>query len=362
MDFLPWKDSRAYSLGAELEVRLHKKESMALAYEAKKVYESLPEDAKNRVHFEYLDALLEFVTPICQTPKQTVDSLKDTSKIVANASLNLGLVCATSGTTALACENVQLSQDERYKSLAKEYGILLRKFTICGLHVHVGIENSDAALRAYNMSLEHLPLFIALGANSSFFDGQDTGMQAYRNKIFEQLPRAGLPYYFEEFYEMGELYKALQSSQAIESPRDIWWDVRISPALKTLELRVCDASNDFVRIELLIVLFQALCYYAQIVPSQWMYRQILRQNKWNSVRYGLDGIYQNRKDIYTLREHGKKLIKKMEDVGVFDALSTQSYVPKLYHLLEHPNPAHLQKECFEKYGSLDKVERLGIFS
>jgi carboxylate-amine ligase len=189
------------------------------------------------------------------------------------------------------------------------------------------------------MTLEHLPLFIALGANSVFFDGEDSGLQAYRNKIFEQLPRAGLPYYFEEFFEMGELYEALHNSQTIESSRDIWWDVRINPIFKTVELRVC----------------------AQSVPAQWMYRQILRQNKWNAVRYGLDGIYQNKRSVYTLREHGKHLFEEMENVGVFDSLNAKEYLPKLYQLLNHPNPAYFQKECFEKHRCLSEVERLGIF-
>lgn len=361
MDFLPWKDSQAYSLGAELEVRLHEEGSMVLANGASKIHEALPKSIQPNVHYEYLASMLELVSPVCKTPKETSNSLQHLSQELAKTCSNFGLVSATSGTSALPCENIKLSDNPRYRAIAKEYGILLRKFNICGLHVHVGMESSDAAIRAYNMTLEHLPLFIALGANSVFFDGEDSGLQAYRNKIFEQLPRAGLPYYFEEFFEMGELYEALHNSQTIESSRDIWWDVRINPIFKTVELRVCDASNDFIRIELLIALFQALCRYAQSVPAQWMYRQILRQNKWNAVRYGLDGIYQNKKSVYTLREHGKHLFEEMENVGVFDSLNTNEYLPKLYQLLNHPNPAYFQKECFEKHRCLSEVERLGIF-
>ena len=362
MDFLPWKGAQGYSLGAELEVRLHEEGSMVLANGATMIHKSLPEPLKPHVHFEYLASLLEIVSPICKTPKEISNSLKTLSKALSETCSKYGLVCATSGATALPCENIKLSQSPRYKAITKEYGILLNKFTICGLHVHVGLESSDAALRAYNMALEHLPLFVALGANSAFFDGEDSGLQAYRNKIFEQLPRAGLPYYFEEFYEMGELYEALYRSQTIESSRDIWWDVRINPIFKTLELRVCDASNDFVRIELLIALFQALCCYAQITPTQWIYRQILRQNKWNAVRYGLEGIYQNKSHVYTLKEHGKELLISMEEAGVFETLGTKEYIPKLHQLLNHPNLAHFQRKCFEKHRCLSEVERLGVFA
>ena len=361
MDFLPWKGAQAYSLGAELEVRLHEEGSMVLANGANLVHEALPESIQPNVHFEYLNSMLEIVSPVCQTPKETTQSLETISNVLANRSAKFGLVCATSGATALPCENIKLSNNPRYKAISKEYGILLRKFTICGLHIHVGMESSDAAIRAYNMSLEHLPLFVALGANSAFFDGEDTGMLAYRNKIFEQLPRAGLPYYFEEFFEMGELYEALYKSQTIESSRDIWWDVRVNPIFKTVELRVCDASNDFVRIELLIALFQALCCYAHTIPAQWMYRQILRQNKWNSVRYGLDGIYQNKKNVYTLREHGRELLEAMDKSNVFNILGAKNYLQSFYQLLEHPNPAYFQRECFEKHRCLSEVERLGVF-
>jgi carboxylate-amine ligase len=110
------------------------------------------------------------------------------------------------------------------------------------------------------------------------------------------------------------------------------------------------------------VLFQALCLYAQSTRASWLYPQILAQNRWNAIRHGLEGVYQNKQEVAVLRNHAKALILRMDDMGVFEQLGTEEYVKKLLLLLEHPTPAHFQKECFETHRCLSEVERLGILT
>ncbi|MBN2965285.1 hypothetical protein JWV37_10870 [Sulfurospirillum sp. T05] len=361
MDFLPWKESVAYNIGAELEVRLHEEGDMHLISAATLVLDALPLDVLPCVHPEYLASLLALKTPLCASALHVREALEDLAQKTVKCAASLGAVVATSGVHALPCDDTRQIGALRDDALACEYGILLRKFTICGLHLQVSLPSSDDALRAYNVALEHLPVFIALGANSAFFDGEETGLLGYRSKLFEQLPLAGMPDYFEEYYEMGELYRALFASQSIGCLEDVKWEVRLNPLLGALEMRACDASNDFMRIELLGVLFQALCVYAQHQGAQWFFRQILEQNRWNAIRYGLEGAFQTKNDVQTLRVYARTWIKEMERLGIFAKLGTQAYVPKLLLLLEHPTPAHLQKECFEKHRCLSEVERLGLF-
>ncbi|MBE0496696.1 MAG: hypothetical protein IBX45_09820 [Campylobacterales bacterium] len=361
MDFLPWKEGAAYQLSAELEVRLHEEGDMHLVSAAPLVLDALPLDVLPHVHPEYLASLLELTTPVCSSPLEVRQFLETLVHQTVQCAAKFGVVVATSGVHALPCDDVRLVDSLHYRAFSHEYGILLRKFTICGLHLQVRLPSSDDALRAYNVALEYLPVFIALGANSAFFDGEETGLLGYRSKLFEQLPLAGMPGYFDEYYEMGELYRALVASQAIESLRDVMWEVRINPTLGALEMRACDASNDFVRIELLSVLFQALCAYAQCKSGQWLHRQMLEQNRWNAIRHGLDGVFQGKEKVEILRTYARAWIEEMEEMGIFAQLGTQAYVSKLLLLLDHPTPAHLQKECFEKHRCLSEVERLGLF-
>lgn len=361
MDFLPWKEGLAYGLGAELEVRLHEEGSMHLVNAAPLVLDALPLELSPFFYPEYLSSLLGLKTPLLPSALHVREFLEDLVEKTVQCAASFGAVVATSGVHALPCDDVRFVGALRDSTLRHEYGILVRKFTICGLHLQVGLPRSDDALRAYNCALEHLPVFIALGANSAFFDGEETGLLGYRSKLFEQLPRAGMPSYFEEYYEMGELYHALFASQSIGTFEDIKWEVRINPFLGALEMRACDASNDFMRMELLGVLFQALCAYAQCKNGQWLFRQVLEQNRWNAIRYGLDGAFQTKREVQTLRAYAKEWIAEMEKMGIFAQLGTQAYVPKLLLLLDHPTPAHLQKECFEKHRCLSEVERLGLF-
>ena len=360
MDFLPWKDHKAYTLGAELEIRLHEARSMRLLNVSKEAHAALPLEIQPFIHHEYLDSLLELVTPVCTSPYEARASLESLASSIVKVGEKLGFVPATSGAHALPSDGVRLADDPRYATISREYGILLQNFNICGLHVHVALTSSDDALRAYNYMIEQLPVFMALSANSAYFDGNDTGLLSYRPKIFEQLPRAGMPQYFDEYYEMGEVYDALYQAEIIESIKDIWWDLRINPDFGTLELRACDASNDFLRHELLMVLYQGMCMYAQVARPEFLYQQILLQNRWNALRHGLDGIFQNKNYIGTIKGYAKTMIDKMDKAGIFEALGTRHSIDKLYQLLEHPTPAQLQRQYFETNRCLAEVERRGI--
>src|SRR5215218_4112406 len=65
-----------------------------------------------------------------------------------------------------------------------------RTQAIYGLHIHVAVPDGDAAILAVNTLARHVPLLVALSANSPFWRGFDTRLASTRIKIFEMFPRS----------------------------------------------------------------------------------------------------------------------------------------------------------------------------
>lgn len=106
---------------------------------------------------------------------------------------------------------------------------------IFGLHVHVGIESGEKAIAIFNSLSTYIPHLLALSASSPYFQGEETGLASCRVKIFESLPTAGLPYLLLNWAEFQRLMITLVNARAIESVREIWWDVRPHPEFGTVE-------------------------------------------------------------------------------------------------------------------------------
>ena len=85
-----------------------------------------------------------------------------------------------------------------------------------------------------------MPHFLALSASSPYWIGSDTGLASYRSKVFEALPTAGLPYQLSGWDQFEAPMELLISTQAIQTVREVWWDIRPHPGFGTVELRICD--------------------------------------------------------------------------------------------------------------------------
>ena len=64
---------------------------------------------------------------------------------------------------------------------------------ICGMHVHVGIDDDDLRIDLLNQFSYFLPHLLALSTSSPFWEGVETGLHSYRLTVFDNLPRTGLP-------------------------------------------------------------------------------------------------------------------------------------------------------------------------
>ena len=104
----------------------------------------------------------------------------------------------------------------------------------------------------------HLPLLLALSANSPFWQGRDTGLASARTPLFQAFPRVGIPRAFADFREWAESIDLLIRTDTMPDATYIWWDVRPQPRFGTVEVRIMDAQSGLDRVGPLVALVQSL--------------------------------------------------------------------------------------------------------
>ena len=139
--------------------------------------------------------------------------------------------------------DVEVSPGARYQSIYDSMRELARREPTFALHVHVAVPDEEAAVRALRGMRVHVPLLLALAANSPFWQGRDTGLAAARVPIFGTFPRVGIPRPFDDYADYVEAIDVLLRSGAFPEPTFLWWDVRLQPKLGTLEVRIMDAQT-----------------------------------------------------------------------------------------------------------------------
>jgi glutamate---cysteine ligase / carboxylate-amine ligase len=172
-----------------------------------------------------------------------------------------GLALAAAGTHPQAVwTDIRVSEGPRYRIIHETMRELARREPTFALHVHVGVDTAPRALTLLNRLLTHVPLLLALSANSPFWQGRDTGLSSTRIPIFHTFPRTGLPRLYSEYEDYIEAIDRLVRTDAIPEPTFIWWDVRLQPRLGTVEVRVMDSQLTADATEALAALVQTIAH------------------------------------------------------------------------------------------------------
>lgn len=360
---LDFKNSKNSTIGIELEMRILDTETYGVKNCSHLIFENIEKSLKPYIHKELLKSMFEIVTPVCKDVNEAVDFIEETIKKVAIIGKNNDFYIAAMATHPFEKkEDNEIYEDPRYEFFKKEFGIVIKNFLISGLHIHVGIDNKQDAIKAYNGVINYIPIFLALSANSPYFEGDDTGLKSYRTKIFDKLPRAGVPEYFQTYEEYKSVYEQLFKIKAIKKAKDVWWDVRLSPDFGTIELRVCDAFYDKDRLRLIAMLFQGVVEYSKKHHPKKEFHQINLQNKWNATRHGLVGDFIKQNKTIKLRDKIFKLINKINDAGIFDDLGISKDMEELKKIVNQPSPSTNLRKVYEKNKDFKEVVKSQIIS
>ena len=294
---IDFTSSERTSLGVEWELELVDLQTRELVGLSDPVLIAMSADGDGehpKAKHELLQSCVEVITGICDTVAEAKADLAGTVAEVAAvaATLDAGVMC--SGTHPITdWSTQQITDDERYHALIERNQWMARQLQIFGVHVHCGIRAPEKAIPIVNALLAYLPHFLALSASSPYWIGSDTGLASYRSKVFEALPTAGLPYQLSGWDAFENYMQLLIESHAIESIREVWWDIRPHPNFGTVELRICDGMPSLDEIGCVAALAQCLVErfdrqlddgYTLPEPRPWL----VRENKWRAARYGLE--------------------------------------------------------------------------
>jgi carboxylate-amine ligase len=319
---IDFSSSKRTSLGIEWELELVDLDTRELTSGSNEVLAAISPNGDGvhpKAKHELLQSCVEVITGICQTVSEAVEDLRGTVAEVraAAAERNLGVICSGSHPiTDWATQRV--TDNARYQSLVERNQWMARQLQIFGVHVHCGIRSPDKAIPILNALLGYIPHFLALSASSPYWIGADTGLASYRSKVFEALPTAGLPFQLSGWDAFERYMDALISSQAIQSIREVWWDIRPHPGFGTVELRICDGLPSLSEIGCVAALAQCLVEqfdrqldagYGLPEPRPWL----VRENKWRAARYGLDAeiVYDHKGNTVALRQAITDLVEDL---------------------------------------------------
>lgn len=323
---IPFVPSEHSSLGIEWELQivdLHSRELVPASIELLADIKPVGAEEHPKAKHELLQCTVEVITGVCSTVAEARADLAETVQLVSDAAARreLGILCA--GTHPISnWASQKITPKPRYQQLVDELQWLARRFQIFGVHLHVGVRSRDKAIPIVNALTAYIPHFLALSASSPYWIGHDTGLASSRSKVFEALPRAGLPYQLSGWDQFEHYMETLVSTQAIESVREVWWDIRPHPDFGTVELRICDGLPTLE--EVLVVAAMAQCLVEMLdqeidgggephEPYSW----VVRENKWRAARFGLDAdiIVGKNNRVVPVRESLLELAEKLMPIA-----------------------------------------------
>jgi carboxylate-amine ligase len=316
---------------------------------------------EERVKAEMHQSVIEVGTRVCVNIEDAREDLYDLRRNMIRLAEENGLVLVAGATHPFAdWRNQEIYPDPRYDKVVEDLQLVARSNLIFGLHVHVGIEDREAAIHIMNSMRYFLPHILALSTNSPFWLGMETGYKSYRAKVFENFPRTNLPDAFHSYAEFEAYVNLLVKTNCIDNAKKIWWDIRPHPYFDTVEVRVCDIPLRAEESVAIAALIQATALTLwRLHESNLDFRQysraLLMENKFRAVRYGLDGklIDFGKEEEVPERDLIMEYLRFVDDA--VEELGSRNAIKTIYSMLERGSGADRQLKVFRETGSLMAV-------
>jgi glutamate---cysteine ligase / carboxylate-amine ligase len=243
---------------------------------------------------EFLRSQIEIGTGVCGGIAEARADLARLRGTVVAIAAKHGMAPIAASTHPFADWDAQRPTDrERYTTLERDLQGVVRRLVICGMHVHVGLDDDELRIDLMNQIRYFLPHLLALSTSSPFWRGEDTGLHSYRVSVFDAMPRTGLPDRFESDGEYRRHIEILTGAGLVEDATKLWWDVRPSERFPTLEMRItdiCTLLDDGVAIAALYRCLLRMLWRLKRDNQRWRIyaRMLINENRWRAQRYGID--------------------------------------------------------------------------
>ncbi len=316
---------------------------------------------EERVKAEMHQSVIEVGTHVCKTVKEARADLFELRRGMIGLAEENGLLLVAGATHPFADWRAQeIYPDARYERVVEDLQQVARSNLIFGLHVHVGVEDREAAMRIMNSMRYFLPHILALSTNSPFWRGLKSGLKSYRTKVFDKFPRTNIPDSFASYAEFEQYVNLLIKTNSMDNAKKLWWDIRPHPFFNTVEVRICDIplrAEESLAIAALIQATAVKLYrlHTRNLDFRQYSRALLMENKWRAGRYGLDG---------KLIDFGKEIEVPERDLireyldwvdEVVDELDSRREINYIYQMLENGTGADRQLRVYEETKDLHDV-------
>ncbi len=316
---------------------------------------------QDQIKAEFLQSQVEVGSVICRNMREARLEMARLRRSVDKLAREQGLRIAAASTHPFSCWSDQLiNVGERYTKMAEDMAEVARRMLVFGMHVHVGIPDRSLMMDVMNQVRYFLPHLLALSTSSPFWGGRDTGLKSYRTVVFESLPRTGIPPSFQSMGEYNGLVDTLTQTGCIQDPGQVWWDIRPHHKYPTLEFRIADICTNLDEAmcvaSLMLGITGLLIKLRQENLSWRSYRrQLIEENKWRAVRYGLDGklIDCGKGEEVPMRFLALELLDLIDDV--VDELQIRDEVEYMHTILKRGTSADRQLQVYRETGDLNAV-------
>jgi carboxylate-amine ligase len=248
------------------------------------VQDRLGEVERGEVERELHACQLELITDVCRSAGEAVRTLARLRAAV----LETGAGLLGSGTHPSALEgDAEITDKERYERIRDLLGDAVAT-PVGAVHIHIGMPDAETAIKAFNGMRRHLPLLLALAANSPFRHGRDTGLACAREVTLRAWPRSGVPRAMRDFEDFCTSTRVLVRAAGVEDYTWFWWKLRPHPRLGTVEIRALDAQTSLADTAALVALAHCLARdAAEGDPQPDPPAEILEEGAFRAARYGV---------------------------------------------------------------------------
>jgi len=302
---------------------------------------------------EYLQCQVEVGTKPHQRVGDARDDLVGLRKGVSEAAAAFGYAPIAASTHPFAKWREQThTRKERYDALRDDLGQPVRRMLICGMHMHLGIEDEDLRIDLMNQVTYFLPHLLALSCSSPYWEGDDTGLASYRLTVFDALPRTGLPDVLGSYGEYTRMVGQLVKAGCIEDSSKIWWDIRPSSKFPTVEQRVTDVCSRVDDVAAIAAVYQSVMSFLFRLRKnnqRWrVYPQtLILENRWQAQRHGARGklIDHGRSELASMPELMEELIGMIGEDA--ERLGCSTELARVREITQNGNSADRQRANFQ---------------
>ncbi|MFD7008448.1 glutamate--cysteine ligase [Rhodococcus jostii] len=312
------------------------------------------------LQLEFSRCQIETATSIGTHIRDLRDQLCESRAVTADAAARTGCQLLAVGTPMYDPPPDSITDTPRYRRMAERFGGLATG-VMCGCHVHVGVADREQAVQVSNHLRPWLPTLLALTANSPIAGGVDTGHASWRRTVFGRWPSAGPPPYFDSAARYDAAVAVMLDTGVILDPHMIYWDVRASDHLPTVEIRISDVPATIAETMTLTTLVHALVITAlgaieRGIPAPRIDQEILRGACWRAAHDGLAGrgvdlttvrLVPAHQLVYQLVAHVESALTEL---GEYRQVTTS-----LAAVLDHGNGAIRQRRTLAHRGSVAEV-------